>query len=713
MLNLPTSNPDIHEQMVDGNFATQRTSQPFSQTPMDQTLEQTLNKNSKTKGGTIGFSINKSAVHRWIKSFADRAEIQSVCESMAGRGNHTRQRKEVDINRRRQDEKSVKSVISTIEAMINPVSIEDDELVNIVSGAVATPEVKEDIARAKTAGEEQCSEYIDQRLKKKKQEVFEAIKALKLKTFSSTTKTAKAKSEKTVLQTTARDLARVLIVAKSNNLDFKYVLSFPLCPVPLSLANYDGTLAKTDKSAMGRFLEKNVEDVTNSNSSTAWIIDAMALIQRLKDIPSTFDALSAKILKIVIDTAIRHRCTRVDFVADRYPDSSIKNAERDRRKEREGSVIRLKVDHGSKKTPKQFKKFLSVGRNKESLIEFLFEHWKTVDASSLQGVELYFAHGCQCHKFQASATNLTVESVDVLFSDHEEADTRMELHALHAFQLHEEVTIQSDDTDVLIICIGLNTQFSGKLFIQRGTKANLRTINIESVISSLPDGVADALLGLHPFTGCDSVSCWKGKGKVTPYELMITNPSYISAFSALGQEWSISNVPMDVLEQFLCQLYNRQSVLPSLLDVRLSIFMKKFCLDSKLPPVMDEVIQHTKRANYQAAILRRSLESVINAPSPIGHGWMAPDGECELAIQWRTVAVAPPELLEQIYCSCRKTKCSTRSCSCFSRNMRCGPLCKCTGCENGEQVFSEIANDAVDDILNGDDSDSDLDSYML
>ncbi|XP_028395413.1 uncharacterized protein LOC114519473 [Dendronephthya gigantea] len=370
MLNLPTSNPDIHEQMVAGNFATQRTSQPFSQTPMDQTLEQTLNKNSKTKGGVIGFSINKSAVHRWIKSFSDRAEIQSVCESMAGRGNCTRQRKEMDITRRLKDEKAVKSVINTIEAMTNPVSIEDDELVNIVSGAIASPEVKHDIARAKTAGEEQCAEYIDLRLKKKELDVFNTIKALKLKTFSLTSKTVKAKSEKAVLQTTARDLARVLIVAKFNNLDFKYVLSYPLCPVPLSLANYDGTLAKTDKSAIGRHLESNVEDVSNSNRSTAWIIDAMALIQRLKNIPNTFDALSAEVLKSVIATATRHRCTRVDFVTDQYPDSSIKGAERERRKGKDASVIRLNVDHGSKKTPKQFKKFLSVGKNKESLINF-------------------------------------------------------------------------------------------------------------------------------------------------------------------------------------------------------------------------------------------------------------------------------------------------------------------------------------------------------
>ena len=221
---------------------------------------------------------------------------------------------------------------------------------------------------------------------------------------------------------------------------------------------------------------------------------------------------------------------------------------------------------------------------------------------------------------------MIVESVNDLFSDHEEANTRMALHAFHAFQQHEEVTIQSDDTDVLVVCIGLNKMFSGKLYIQRGTVVNLRTLNIKSVLSNLPDGVAEALLGLYPFTGCNSVSCWKGKGKVTPYEFMITNPSYISAFTTPGQEWSISNVPMDVLEQFLCQLYYWQSSMSSLLDVRHVIFMKKFCLDSNLPPIMDEVTQHTKRANYQVATLRRSLEPMINAPT--GNGWIASDSKC-------------------------------------------------------------------------------------
>ena len=232
---------------------------------------------------------------------------------------------------------------------------------------------------------------------------------------------------------------------------------------------------------------------------------------------------------------------------------SIKNAERKKRKEKQASVIRLKDDRGSTKTPKQFKKFLSVGKNKENLIQFFFDHWKTLDPRFLQAVELYFAHGCECHKFKASGPDLIVESVNV--SDHEEADTRMALHAFHAFQPHEEVTIQSDDTNVLVVCLGLNKMFSGKLYILRGTAVNLRTLNIKSVVSNLPDGVVEALLGLHPFTGCDSVSCWKRKRKSYSIQTYDYKPViHICAYhSWAGMVYS--NVPIDVLEQFLCQLY--------------------------------------------------------------------------------------------------------------------------------------------------------------
>ena len=49
------------------SFAVQRQSdRGFSAVSCDQTIEQTINQDSKTKGGLIGFSLNRAAIHTWL-----------------------------------------------------------------------------------------------------------------------------------------------------------------------------------------------------------------------------------------------------------------------------------------------------------------------------------------------------------------------------------------------------------------------------------------------------------------------------------------------------------------------------------------------------------------------------------------------------------------------------------------------------------------------
>lgn len=56
----------------------------FSAVSCDQTIEQTINRDSKTKGGLIGFSLNRAAVHRWLLAQSERAAITKSCKDMAG-----------------------------------------------------------------------------------------------------------------------------------------------------------------------------------------------------------------------------------------------------------------------------------------------------------------------------------------------------------------------------------------------------------------------------------------------------------------------------------------------------------------------------------------------------------------------------------------------------------------------------------------------------
>ena len=56
----------------------------FSSMACDQTIEQTCNRDSKTKGGIVALTQNRGAVDRWILAQADRSAITRKCQLMAG-----------------------------------------------------------------------------------------------------------------------------------------------------------------------------------------------------------------------------------------------------------------------------------------------------------------------------------------------------------------------------------------------------------------------------------------------------------------------------------------------------------------------------------------------------------------------------------------------------------------------------------------------------
>ena len=56
----------------------------FSQIPIDQAIEQTVNRDTKTKGWIIGFSRRPGAVQQWMDNAHQRAEVTRNCMSMAG-----------------------------------------------------------------------------------------------------------------------------------------------------------------------------------------------------------------------------------------------------------------------------------------------------------------------------------------------------------------------------------------------------------------------------------------------------------------------------------------------------------------------------------------------------------------------------------------------------------------------------------------------------
>ena len=125
MVDLVNTHPLIHQKCMEGEFAVQRSDMTFAQIACDQTIEQTANRDSKTKGGMTGFTTSKGTVNRWIWSHHARGAITRECEAMAGRGERSTTRADLLPSRMKHDRSDVLRIIETTNAMVNPFDYEE------------------------------------------------------------------------------------------------------------------------------------------------------------------------------------------------------------------------------------------------------------------------------------------------------------------------------------------------------------------------------------------------------------------------------------------------------------------------------------------------------------------------------------------------------------------------------------------------------------
>ena len=86
-------------------------------------------------------------------------------------------------------------------------------------------------------------------------------------------------------------LGRLLSISskESNTIDFVKALHYPLCEVPLSLVNADGTTRKTNKTKLANIIISNTFTTDISKQQTAYIIDVMAYVKTMVNLPDTYE----------------------------------------------------------------------------------------------------------------------------------------------------------------------------------------------------------------------------------------------------------------------------------------------------------------------------------------------------------------------------------------------------------------------------------------
>ena len=290
------------------------------------------------------------------------------------------------------------------------------------------------------------------------------------------------------------------------------------------------------------------------------------------------------------------------------------------------------------------------------------------------GKEIYTTHG---EHVLSSANRVEMNTLEPC--SHEEADTRLMVHALDATLCgHRRIQIRSNDTDVVVLAISVASSISvDELWIAYGTGKHLRNIPAHSIAASLGREKASALPMFHSITGCDTVSFFGGRGKKTAWDVWNVFPELTPVLEALAASpEDINEECMAIIEMFVVLLYDRTSSLKSVNEVRQELFSKKSRSLDSIPPTRAALLQHAKRAVFQGGyIWSQTLVKNPVLPSPADWGWQR-DGSSWVPY-WTTLPQAKDTCYELIRCGC-KTACRGR-CKCMKANLTCTGLCNCGG----------------------------------
>ena len=179
--------------------------------------------------------------------------------------------------------------------------------------------------------------------------------------------------------------------------------------------------------------------------------------------------------------------------------------------------------------------------------------------------------------------------------NHEEADTRIVVHVLHAIQVEQakSVLVRIVDTDVVVILVGTFYNLKSivpdlDLWVAFGMGRHFSYININTICVSLGEARSRSLPVFHALTGCDTTSSFYGKGKKSAWQAWELYPDVTSTFEFLAKnayhQLTTDSAHFKRIERYVVILFDKSSPLDSINKTRMELFCKNNRAMDRLPP---------------------------------------------------------------------------------------------------------------------------------
>lgn len=555
--------------------------------------------------------------------------------------------------------KDVKSLTHVMQDLGNPFSENSSDLLVLDSRNIVNTAVSDTLLNIEKIGIEQYELYVSERLINKTKRISDPIKRNNLHLFSRPP--VREKSNKQLQLTSLKNdcslFSRLYIASQIRNGDLDEFFRHENQAYPPALSKL-GSLRTGTKSDLLTCLEGLAPTSTTKPTAEITIIDGATIVNMLRPgLAKTFEDYANTVFIPYIKAQLQH-VRRIDIIWDVYMPDSLKSDTHSKR----GKGVRKRVEPRSS-LPKNWEEFLRVDENKTELFSFL----ATTLAAISTDKQVITTIGSDV---------LTINRQDVLEPapcTHEEADTRLLLHLCDAVQQgYTKAEIRTVDTDVLVLAIlsaqRLNIE---ELWVAFGVGKNYRIFAAHDLARSLGRDRCTALPLFHTITGCDTVSFFGGRGKRTAWDTWNAYQDITATFCALADRPTQQTVQdmLKPLERFIVLLYDRTSSDKCVNDARKHLFTQKGRAIDNLPPSQDALIQHTKRAVYQAGYCwAQMMVATPVLPSPGDWGWKKKvEGGWEISST--TLPEASQACRELIRCGCKKG--CTRQCQCRKAALQC------------------------------------------
>ena len=161
--------------------------------------------------------------------------------------------------------------------------------------------------------------------------------------------------------------------------------------------------------------------------------------------------------------------------------------------------------------------------------------------------------------------------------------------------------IRTVDSDVFMLAIAaVDEAHIDELWVAFATGKSFRYLPAYQIAFSLCPRKSNALLFLLAFSRCDTVLSFAGRGKKTAWEIWKIYVEVTPAFFTLASNPGLKSISdqLEVLECFV--MYDRTSTEMKVNEARKQLFSQKSRSVDGIPPTQAALLEHTKKAAYQA-----------------------------------------------------------------------------------------------------------------